>query len=119
MWQDCIYIYEVGVNSEEGPPVPIPNTVVKLFCAENTWRAAAREDKATPTFFLLFNSICLNSSVGRARGCYLARGLARPVDEEASHRAGRNTEQCEAHQASSATMFLTDGVTVLWQPNKE
>ena len=43
----------VGVDSEEGPPVPIPNTVVKLFSAENTWRAAAREDKATPTFFLL------------------------------------------------------------------
>ena len=39
----------VGVDSEEGPPVPIPNTVVKLFRAENTWRAAAREDKATPT----------------------------------------------------------------------
>ena len=33
-------------------PVPIPNTVVKLFSAENTWRAAAREDKATPTFFI-------------------------------------------------------------------
>ena len=31
---------------------PIPNTVVKLFSAENTWRAAAREDKATPTFFI-------------------------------------------------------------------
>ena len=42
----------VGVDSEEGPPVPIPNTVVKLFSAENTWRAAAREDKATPTFFI-------------------------------------------------------------------
>ena len=44
---------EVGVDSEEGPPVPIPNTVVKLFSAENTWRAAAREDKATPTLFLI------------------------------------------------------------------
>ena len=48
---------EVGVDSEEGPPVPIPNTVVKLFSAENTWRAAAREDKATPTFFYLNASI--------------------------------------------------------------
>ena len=42
----------VGVDDVEGPPVPIPNTVVKLFSAENTWRAAAREDKATPTFFI-------------------------------------------------------------------
>ena len=42
----------VGVDGGEGTPVPIPNTVVKLFSAENTWRAAAREDKATPTFFI-------------------------------------------------------------------
>ena len=42
----------VGVYNIEVPPVPIPNTVVKLNCAENTWRAAAREDKATPTYFL-------------------------------------------------------------------
>ena len=55
----------VGVYDEEGPPVPIPNTVVKLFSAENTWRAAARENRSTLTssskpysyeygFFLLF-----------------------------------------------------------------
>ena len=44
-----IVLIAVGVDSEEGPPVSIPNTVVKLFSAENTWRAAAREDKATPT----------------------------------------------------------------------
>ena len=40
----------VGVYYEEGPPVPIPNTVVKLFSAENTWRAAARENRSTLTF---------------------------------------------------------------------
>ena len=39
----------VGVYSIEVPPVPIPNTVVKLNCAENTWRAAAREDRSSPT----------------------------------------------------------------------
>ena len=50
-----IVLIAVGVDSEEGPPVPIPNTVVKLFRAENTWRAAAREDKATPTFFIYFS----------------------------------------------------------------
>ena len=27
----------VGVNGDEGTPVPIPNTVVKLGCAEDTW----------------------------------------------------------------------------------
>ena len=26
----------VGVDGGEGPPVPIPNTVVKLTCVENT-----------------------------------------------------------------------------------
>ena len=43
----------VGVNDDEGPPVPIPNTVVKLISAENTWREAAREDRSTPTLFLI------------------------------------------------------------------
>ena len=40
---------QVGVYDDEGPPVPIPNTVVKLIRAENTWRAAAWEDRSTPT----------------------------------------------------------------------
>ena len=35
----------VGVDCGEGPPVPIPNTEVKLTCAEDTWRAAAWENK--------------------------------------------------------------------------
>ena len=66
----------VGVFSDEGPLVPIPNTVVKLISADNTWLEAAREDKAMPTQYHLSSSKvvncfkkCLNSSVGRARGC--------------------------------------------------
>ena len=35
----------VGVDYDEVPPVPIPNTVVKLICADNTWRVTAWEDK--------------------------------------------------------------------------
>ena len=35
----------VGIDCDEGPPVPIPNTEVKLICADNTWRATAREDR--------------------------------------------------------------------------
>ena len=35
----------VGIDCCEGPPVPIPNTEVKLTCADNTWRATAREDR--------------------------------------------------------------------------
>ena len=40
----------VGVDCGEGPPVPIPNTVVKLTCADNTWLATAREDRTMPTY---------------------------------------------------------------------
>ena len=43
----------VGIDCNEGPPVPIPNTVVKLNSAENTWLEAAREDRSTPTLFLI------------------------------------------------------------------
>ena len=37
----------------EGPPVPIPNTAVKLNSAENTWLETARENRSTPTSFSL------------------------------------------------------------------
>ena len=40
---------QVGIYDDEGPPVPIPNTVVKLIRAENTWRAAAWENRSMPT----------------------------------------------------------------------
>ena len=33
-------------KGEEDPPVPISNTEVKLFSAEDTWRAAARENRS-------------------------------------------------------------------------
>ena len=39
----------VGVNGDEGTPVPIPNTAVKLVYGDNTWLATAREDNSTPT----------------------------------------------------------------------
>ena len=47
---------KVGVYNIEVPPVPIPNTVVKLNRAENTWRVAAWEDRSSPTFFSLGNT---------------------------------------------------------------
>ena len=37
--------YIIGVDSKEVPPVPIPNTEVKLFHVENTWLATARENR--------------------------------------------------------------------------
>ena len=39
----------VGIYYAEDPPVPIPNTEVKLMRAENTWREAAWKDRSLPT----------------------------------------------------------------------
>ena len=39
----------VGVINAEGPPVPIPNTEVKLCRADDTWLATARENRYAPT----------------------------------------------------------------------
>ena len=40
---------EVSVINSEGPPVPIPNTEVKLVCADNTRLEATREDRSMLT----------------------------------------------------------------------
>ena len=38
----------IGGNSEEDPPVPIPNTEVKLFCADGTAWATMWESRSPP-----------------------------------------------------------------------
>ena len=52
-----------GDDNIEETPVPIPNTEVKLYCAENTCGLPCWEDRLSPGFIFLF------SSVGRALGC--------------------------------------------------
>ena len=37
-----------GVDGGEDPPVPIPNTEVKLTSVDNTWLETAWEDRAVP-----------------------------------------------------------------------
>jgi hypothetical protein len=37
-----------GDSSEEGTPVPIPNTEVKLFSSDDTLGAAPRENRTSP-----------------------------------------------------------------------
>ena len=39
----------VGVYYGEVPPVPIPNTEVKLISADDTWLETARENRSSPT----------------------------------------------------------------------
>ena len=77
--EDSLFNFEdtkslTGVDDDEDPPVPIPNTEVKLIRVENTWLETAREDRTMPVPntgnpFIGFLVILLLSSVGRARGC--------------------------------------------------
>ena len=46
---------ESGGNGIEDPPVPIPNTEVKLNCVDGTWRVTARESRTLPDYFFLRN----------------------------------------------------------------
>ena len=67
---------ESGGNGIEDPPVPIPNTEVKLNCVDGTWRVTARESRTLPDYFFFYNkyssienAIFFHSSVGRASDC--------------------------------------------------
>ena len=42
-----------GDNSEEVTPVPIPNTVVKLLSADDTWRATSWEIRTSLLFLFI------------------------------------------------------------------
>ena len=42
---------KAGVYYVEDPPVPIPNTEVKLNSADNTWRVTAWEDRSMPALY--------------------------------------------------------------------
>ena len=44
-----------GDNSEEVPPVPIPNTVVKLLSADDTWGVTLWEIRTSPLFLFFEN----------------------------------------------------------------
>ena len=60
-------VKSVGVDDGKVPPVPIPNTEVKLIHAEDTQMVTSRENRAAPA--LIIYTIFLNSSVGRAHDC--------------------------------------------------
>ena len=51
---------ESGGNGIEDPPVPIPNTEVKLNCVDGTWRVTARESRTLPDYFFLKKKIWLH-----------------------------------------------------------
>ena len=49
---------KVSATNAEGPPVPIPNTEVKLCSGENTLRETAREDSSVLTLDRESREIC-------------------------------------------------------------
>ena len=59
----------VSVINAEGPPVPIPNTEVKLCSGDNTCLATDREDSSTPTY-VAFDLIFVVSYSGDIRRIY-------------------------------------------------
>ena len=46
--------YKAGIDDGEDPPVPIPNTEVKLTCAEDSQLETACENRQMPAFSLLY-----------------------------------------------------------------
>ena len=49
IWQHLVCPNAVGVFNDEGPPVPIPNTEVKLTSADDTCLATGRKNRSMPT----------------------------------------------------------------------
>ena len=47
---------QVSATNAEGPPVPIPNTEVKLCSAEDTRSEATRKNRSGPTFFFYLSA---------------------------------------------------------------
>ena len=67
----------VGAIGDEGTPVPISNTVVKLVYGDNTWLATAREDNAAPTQdgngscrLFLYSRLAVDATCTRAAGLH-------------------------------------------------
>ena len=54
-----------GDDSEEDPPVPMPNTEVKLFNVDGTWWETARESRKLPepAFYPIKNTILVSKVV--------------------------------------------------------
>ena len=69
----------VGDFHGEGSPVPIPNTEVKLTCAENTWLEAARKNRSSPTFLLCLFSLKYSSLAQSVEHLTVNQGVAGSV----------------------------------------
>ena len=98
----------VGVFNGEGPPVPIPNTEVKLTSADDTCLETDRENRSTPT-----------QRVWRKSNPLLYASLAQQVEHAAVNRrvvgsnptGGAMKRYCR-HDIVTAMLFWTGSWTV-------
>ena len=65
----------VGAYYGEGPPVPIPNTEVKLTSAHDTWLATAWENKSVPTQKTTSYEVVFLSKENHSLGEWFKRSL--------------------------------------------
>ena len=94
----------VSVTNAEGPPVPIPNTEVKLCSAESTTLATAWEGRSWPTPH--FPEKCIPDEGKTPWGCSSA-GRA-----PALQAGGHGFESHHLHQAKSKD-FAKQGLSTL------
>ena len=106
-----IYWKEVSVTNAEGPPVPIPNTEVKLCSGENTLRATVREDSSMLT---QSRSGEIHSDDWKTEKNYepFLWGCSSAGRAPALQAGGHGFESHHLHQASKAC------ANVHWKPNK-
>ena len=99
-----VFIPLVGIFNDEGPPVPIPNTEVKLICAEDTWLEAARKNRSMPTHE---QCSCSLTSVSRIVGDFHSEGPPVPIpNTEVKLTCAENTWLEAARKNRSSPTFL-------------
>ena len=59
-------LFQTGVYGKEVPPVPIPNTEVKLFRAYDTWTATSRENWSMPVLKIAEFILCTYSPIAQS-----------------------------------------------------
>ena len=106
-----------GDNSEEDTPVPIPNTEVKLFSADDTWREAAREIRTSPvrkkrhSKGCLFCYMCLKGARRRAAKRAVETGCFLPLLLEERHRSSSEVKMWKEYCSISYPRAVESGIS--------
>ena len=99
---ESLKVHQVSVFNAEGPPVPIPNTEVKLRSGDNTCLETDRKDSST----LTQNRQTTSAAVV---GDFNAEGPPVPIpNTEVKLRCGNNTcLETDRKDSSSPTSYLS------------